>query len=457
MALWVLRNNLGAGCISSLLKYHVARLNSLKSQCVSIASDASLEPGELQCRERVGLDVCLEKCGVSLVERHFLLAKGEPFLGFDSSVIKESLNVLLGTLKLPRDEIVSMLSRCPGALDHEFLKKWEEGGLDLGFSDNSPSMIMSVLEFSRRYEKEPNDYRVCVDVLNDLGLSDRTIVRVLEEFPRALSMKERELRKRVNFLASNGLHIDEVNHVNSKFPGLLGFGVEDRLKPLLDEFAMLGFSMREASQEIVRVPRILGMELGEFPLCIEFVKKLKCRVPIKEKILDNGQFGAGYAVKIRIDCLCDHGLTRRDALSILRREPRIIRYDIAEIVKKVEFLTKTMKTDVSCLVEVPEYLGVNFEKQIVPRYDVIEYLRSVGGLGFHMRLTDLIKPSRLKFHNLYVKPYPECEKIFRRHSEDAKANMSRHPTGLWKLMKPPEHHKSKDDYKNIRSFMESLV
>ncbi|KZV37135.1 hypothetical protein F511_15055 [Dorcoceras hygrometricum] len=63
-----------------------------------------------------------------------------------------------------------------------------------------------------------------------------------------------------------------------------------------------------------------------------------------------------------------------------------------------------MSFDIQCLVEVPEYLGLNLDKQIVPRFKVIDHLRSNGGLGDEV--------SRLKFYNLYVRPYPELEKVY---------------------------------------------
>ena len=131
-------------------------------------------------------------------------------------------------------------------------------------------------------------------------------------------------------------------------------------------------------------------------------------------------------------------------------------YEIEDIEKKIEFLVHRMKFDVLWLVDVPEYLGVNFEKQIVPRYNVIEYLRSKSGLGDEVGLKRLIKLSRLRFYNLYVKPYPECEKMFGRFAGGIE-DENQHPVGMWKLFKPKKYPESKEDLKNIKSFMESLV
>lgn len=109
-------------------------------------------------------------------------------------------------------------------------------------------------------------------------------------------------------------------------------------------------------------------------------------------------------------------------------------YDLEDTEKKIEFLIQRMKYGVDCLHEVPEYLGVNFEKQIVPRYNVIEYLKGKGAIGFEVGLKDIIKPTRLRFYNLYVKPYPENQKIYGRFSGKVEVK-SKHPA--WTLEAVP--------------------
>ncbi|KAJ9140568.1 hypothetical protein P3X46_031200 [Hevea brasiliensis] len=133
-----------------------------------------------------------------------------------------------------------------------------------------------------------------------------------------------------------------------------------------------------------------------------------------------------------------------------------IRKGIKDVEKKIEFLVNTMKFNVGFLVEVPQYLGVSFEKQIVPRYNVIEYLRAKRGLSDEVGLKGMIKLSRIKFYNLYVKPYLECGKMFGRFSGDVQVKRQ-HPIELWKMFKQQMHPESKEDVKNLRSFLEGLV
>ncbi|CAN1151699.1 Transcription termination factor MTERF15, mitochondrial [Linum perenne] len=292
-----------------------------------------------------------------------------------------------------------------------------------------------------------------IAVLKGLGFSEGTIRRVLEGFPRVIMMKEGEIHRRVEFLNGIGIDSDGVDWVLYSVPEVLGFGIENRLMPLLTEFEQLGFSKELVRKEILVEPRILGMEVGELTRCMELLGSLKCREPIKLKIFRNGELRAGFDVKLRIDCLCKHGLTHRDAFAVLWKEPRVIAYDLEETDKRIQYLVNTMRFSARCLVEVPEYLGVSFEKQIVPRYSVIQYLRAKGGLGDEVGLKGIVKPSRLRFYNFYVKPYPECEKLYGRFSGEVRSK-TQHPAGMWKLFKSPGYPESKEDVKNMRSFMD---
>ncbi|KAM0018966.1 putative transcription regulator mTERF family [Helianthus debilis subsp. tardiflorus] len=404
------------------------------------------------CNNSHPISTLLQRYGFPLHNLHNFLKSNQFLLNSNVTDIETSLKIL-SLFNSSTNFITSTVSNCPRVLDLNFLKKWELGISKLGVLDNM-TMIQKVLEVSRKFDLYPDDVLQCVECLKGFRFSSVTITRVLEEFPMVITMSEEQIWGKVEFLLGIGIHRSKIDSVIRMYPGVLGFGVENKLKPLIGEFSEMGFEPKEIRDEIVRNPKILRSEVGELSKCLRMLNSLKCRVPVKEKIFSDGAFRASYNVKLRIDCLHKHGLSYRDAFSVLWREPRVVLYDLDEIDKKIEFLINVMKFDVYCLVEVPEYLGVHFDKQIVPRYNVIEYLRSKGGIGDEVGLRSLVKFSRLRFYNLYVKPYPECEKIYGRFV-DVKVRHG-HPEGLWKLFKPPKYSDSKEDLKNVRSFMEQL-
>ncbi|KAK6123155.1 hypothetical protein DH2020_043103 [Rehmannia glutinosa] len=329
------------------------------------------------------------------------------------------------------------------------------GILQLGSYNITSVAIRNVLEISRKFGLSPDDVFRCVMCLKGLGFSEGTITRVLETVPMVIMSNEDKIRGRVEFLMGFGIQRREIDRVFGLFPEIMAFGVENRLEPLFDEFGDLGFSLTEIRREVLREPKVIGLENGELSQCLEMLRSLKCRAAIRDDIFRDGEFRAGYKVKLRIDLLRRHGLIYRDAFTVLWKEPRVILYAMEDIERKIDFMVNKMKFDIQCLVEVPEYLGVHFDKQIVPRFNVIEYLRVSDGLGDEVGLRNLVKLSRMRFYNMYVKPYPGCEKIYGRFAGDDVVR-NRHPIGMWKIFRPKQYPESRDDVKNIKAYVESL-
>ncbi|KAL4566465.1 hypothetical protein LXL04_030580 [Taraxacum kok-saghyz] len=406
------------------------------------------------CSNTTPLSNLFQRYGFPPSDLHTFFAKNIFLL--DSSVpnVEMSLKVL-SSFSSSKNFVVSMVNSCPRVLELEFLKKWETGISKLGILTNSsPKRTQNILEVSRKFDLYPDDVLHCIQCLQGFRFTPATITRVLEELPMIITMNEDKIWGKIEFLLGIGIHRSKIDSIIQSYPGILGIAVENKLKPLISEFTEMGFKPNEIREEMIKNPKILQSEVGELSKCLRMLNSLKCRVPIKEKIFSEGAFRASYKVKLRIDCLHKYGLIYKDAFSVIWREPRVIIYELEEINKKIDFLINTMKFDVFGLVEVPEYLGINFEKQIVPRYNVIEFLRSKGGIGDEVGLRSLVKFSRLRFYNLYVKPYPECEMIYGRFV-DVKVRKGC-PEGMWKVFKPRKYPESEEDLKNMKLFMEQL-
>ncbi|KAK2989337.1 hypothetical protein RJ640_015048 [Escallonia rubra] len=325
-----------------------------------------------------------QRYGFPPSQLHNFLTKNRFLLDSNPYGIEKSLKILQ-SLNSCQKFLVSIVLDCPEVLKPEFLKMWQVGISEMGLSDPTPLMIRSVFELSTKFKVDPDDLSACLRRLKGLGFCDVTVTRVLEAYPMVIMTSEERIREKMEFLVGIGIKIYEIDWC-------------------------LGIGVNEVRREILRDPRVLGLEVGELSQTLRMLRSLKCRALIKDTNFRQGTLRTGYEVKLRIDCIRQHGFIYRDALTVLWKEPRAVLYDVEDIQKKVEFLVTKMKVDVSWVVEVPEYIGVNFEKQIAPRYSVIEYLRSKGWLGDEVWLVSLIKPSRLRFYNMYVKPYPECEK-----------------------------------------------
>ncbi|XP_022142536.1 transcription termination factor MTERF15, mitochondrial-like isoform X2 [Momordica charantia] len=417
------------------------------------AESLQLEPLCDENSKQGSLANLLHKSGFTSSQMQYFLSKNHLFSrNSNLQDVESSVAVLLSFGFLPED-LVSMVLDCPAILDLEFLKKWEVSLSQIGLHSARNMLILS-----RRFNLDPSIFHRTVNFLKRLGLSDAAVTGVLEDYPEILLSNEQEISRTIEFLMGIGIRRDGIDRIIRSLPRVLGFRVDGRLKSLVSEFEDLGFDQNVIAREIVREPKILGTELGELSRCLELLGNLKCRNSIKDEIFRDGAFRAAFEVKQRIDCLCKKGLIRTEAFKLLWKEPRLVTYEIENIEKKIGFLIHKMKFGIECLMDVPEYLGINFKKQIVPRYNVIEYLGSKGWLGSQVGLREIIKPSRLKFYNLFVKPYPECGKMFGKFVGDNETKSpSRHPIGLWKVFKPQRHPESREDTENMKSFMKSLV
>ncbi|XP_072973702.1 transcription termination factor MTERF15, mitochondrial [Typha angustifolia] len=403
---------------------------------------------------QVAIAAILQRYGFAQSHLLEFIQKNNFLLDSNPSDAEKCIEILL-SLGFSPNSLVSTLCSCPSVLDPKFLREWQIVFMELGLVP--PYVIQKVLEQSGRFAIKPEDIRRNVLFMKNMGFRDETLVSVVKELPLIFLKDSSDIGGKIDMLRGIGLKLDEIDRICRRFPGYFALSVEGRLRLLFEEFRELGFTRNEVRTVLHDDPRLLlNMEVGELSRCVGLMNGLKCRQPIKEKILSRGHLRAAMDVKLRVDCLCRHGLIHRDAFKVLFKEPRVIIYDLEDIEKKIEFLLHKIKFGIAYLVDYPKYLGVNLQKHIIPRYDVIEYLVSIGGLGDEVGMDHIVKLSRLKFYNLFVKPYPECEKIFGGLVRQKEVK-SRHPTGMWKLFKPQKFAGSKEDVKNMRLFMESLA
>eukprot|EP01018_Ginkgo_biloba_P033304 Gb_18638 [translate_table: standard] len=351
-----------------------------------------------------------------------------------------------------RETLPCLIDSCPSVLDSGYLNKWHPLFSRLKKLPNRAVIIEKILKYCRRFGVEPvgpqnyeenikflashrigssyvakflqkcpllfflnrkSDIEPNIRVLRDAGVRNENIHDVLRKFLNVVTYRVPSLVSKIDYLKSIGLGREDIDHVCSKFPAILGHSVEDKLKPLVHELQSLGFSGHRLVKTIVNNPYVFSMKVGgELSRCVLLLKHLRCRKSIQDKILEQGIIRGSRRVKARVECLTKHGLSHREALKLLEKEPRIIIYDLRCIERKVNFLINDMGFPIRNLIEVPDYLGVNFEKQIIPRHKVIVYLRSRGGLGMEVTLKTMMKLTRNQFYNKYVRPYPDCEKFF---------------------------------------------
>jgi hypothetical protein len=270
-----------------------------------------------------------------------------------------------------------------------------------------------------------------------------------QQHPRAATDLHQLLRR------AAGLTAAESASLLRRLPGAQP---HPRLGRLLQELAGLGLPRGEVKAALASDQEgLLSMDPGEPSRLLDLLRDLRCREAVRDRILAHGALRAAVAARRRVELLHARGLSRHDALRVLAAEPRTMLYSPEDVERKLEFLVETMGFEVGWLVQYPEFLGVNLDRWIIPRHNVVEHLKSVGGLGDPVEMKHYVRLTRRRFYNMFVKPYPECERIFgglvRERDEMARR---RHPTGLWKLFKPAKHERTQEDVQNMKSLVGSL-
>lgn len=415
--------------------------------------DGTVPAGIELCAERglVAVTRLLERYGFPRTDIYDLIQKHKPLLKCSESELEKTLKTL-EVYGLSRETLPLFLHSCPSVLNIDYLNQWRPLFSSLQKYPNRASIIGKLLNYCAKFGLDPVgpqnyeenvkfllDHRIgssyigrCLEkcpllfflnkqidlepkikVLRDGGVRIATIYHVLRKYLNFVTYRTPSLALKIDYLKSIGLTGEDIDQVYSTFPALLAHSVEDKLKPLVTELESLGFTGHHLVKTIVYNPYVFSMKVGgELSRCVSLLKNLKCRKPLQDKIFKEGIITGSRRVKARLEYLTKQGLSHREAFKLLEKEPRIIMYDLQSIEEKVNFLTSDMGFSVRNLIEVPEYLGVNFHKQVLPRYKVIANLRSKGGLGVEVTLKTMMKLTRNQFYNKYVRPYPDCEKIF---------------------------------------------
>lgn len=405
------------------------------------------------CADRglVAVTRLLERYGFPRTGIYDLIQKHKFLLKCSESELEKTLKTL-EFYGLSREILPPFLHSCPSVLNFDYLNQWRPLFSSLQKYPNRIDIIGKLLNYCAKFGLDPVgpqnyeenvkfllDHRIgssyigrCLEkcpllfflnkqtdlepkikVLRDAGVKNATIYHVLRKYLNFVTYRTPSLALKIEYLKSIGLTGEDIDQVYFTFPALLAHSIEDKLKPLVTELESLGFTGHHLVKTILHNPYVFSMKVGgELSRCVSLLKNLKCRKPLQDKIYKEGIIAGSRRVKARLEYLIKQGLSHREAFKLLEKEPRIILYDLQSIEEKVNFLISDMGFPVRNLIEVPDYLGVNFYKQILPRYRVIAYLRSKGGLGVEVTLKTMTRLTRNQFYNKYVRPYPDCEKFF---------------------------------------------
>ncbi|XP_044478290.1 transcription termination factor MTERF5, chloroplastic-like isoform X1 [Mangifera indica] len=264
------------------------------------------------------------------LEKIKLLTRRYPNFSYYSleGKIKPLVEFLLD-LGVPKSCIPTILSRRPSLCGHSLSKKI------------IPSMIY----------------------LEDLGVDKKQWAKVICRSPDLLCHSRQKVQAIVNFLHESGLSGDSIGNILTKFPAIVGYSLEDNLRPTAKYFKQLG----------VNAAIIL------------------CRSPVT----------FGHSIEGHLKPVTNFFLEREFSVeevgTMVSRYTGLYTLSLTEnLIPKWEFFP-TMGYSRPELVKFPQYFSYSLEQRIKPRFALVK------GLGMKMVLSSMLAPSQCNFEKVLIR------------------------------------------------------
>ncbi|BBM96979.1 mTERF domain-containing protein, mitochondrial [Marchantia polymorpha subsp. ruderalis] len=175
--------------------------------------------------------------------------------------------------------------------------------------------------------------------LESNGVEPEKWAKIMVNFPQILTYSRKKLQLVIDFLLEIGIPPATVGRVLSRFPHLVGYSLEAKLRPMAMYFKLIGIP--DFSLVVIRSPQTLGLSLE---------KNIKCTVEFF--------LGLGYSIE--------------QVAVLVNRFPQILGLNVENnLLPKWKFFIK-MRRKHSELIDFPQYFGYSLEKRIRPRNAILE-------------------------------------------------------------------------------------
>ncbi|KAI3762016.1 hypothetical protein L1987_52439 [Smallanthus sonchifolius] len=184
--------------------------------------------------------------------------------------------------------------------------------------------------------------KLMIDQLRVIGVTEKTLSKVIATSPQLLIQKPREFFQVVSYLKGLGLEEESVGRVLGRCPEIFMMNIDETLRKKVEFLSELGVSKKHLPRVIRKYPELFVCD-------------------VNNSLLPRMM----YLLKI--------GLSKREIAFMVGRFSPLLGYSIEEVLRpKYEFLVNTMQKPLEEVVEYPRYFSYSLEKKIKPRFWVIK-------------------------------------------------------------------------------------
>ncbi|XP_074565512.1 transcription termination factor MTERF15, mitochondrial-like [Curcuma longa] len=273
-----------------------------------------------------------------------------------------------------------------------------------GFTDSHIKRIINISPKSVCIKVEPK-FRSLLDA----GFSQSDLVEIITSNPRILDHNMRSVVPRLEFW--DGLFGSRellVKRLKKKW--FFGYSVEKRILPNLKFFMdVCGISEEKASQALKNRPEFLVQKPDSLQTLVRRADELG--VPRHSPtypfllIVLYGNNKENFEAKHKL--FASLGWSESDFFNAIWKTPTLLNISQPYLRRKIEFFIKEVGCSPSFITQHPIILLYNLDKRVIPRFQVLELLKSENLWTAKGSLLSYINPSDKKFMEKFVLPYKE--------------------------------------------------
>lgn len=174
-------------------------------------------------------------------------------------------------------------------------------------------------------------------LLESLGVDQKQWAKVIYRTPALLTYSRQKLNTTVDFLHETGVPPENVGKILTRYPNIISYSVEDKLKPTVQYFRSIGV---DVAHLLYRSPQTFGLSVES-------------------------------NIKPVTDFFLEKGFTLVELRTMISRFGIFYTFSLTEnLIPKWEFFL-TMGYDKSDIVKFPQYFGYSLEGRIKPRYGLV--------------------------------------------------------------------------------------
>ena len=181
-----------------------------------------------------------------------------------------------------------------------------------------------------------------------------------------------------------GVSISEAMVLVKKCPALARCGIDDKLKPMMQQLEKWSLKMSEVAKVLVRLPQVLGYSIEEnLKPTVQWLRDLGVTKAEVAKVIVRAPQVLGYSIEENLEptaqWLRELGLTTAEVAKVIARQPSVVGLSIEENLKPtVQWLRDVglTKAKVAKVIAVkPQVLGYSIEENLKP---TVQWLRDLG-------------------------------------------------------------------------------